>query len=261
MSCRNAFFRLFSVVPVWCVVALILGAIPGIPAHAETSASAFDAANKLYEQGKFAEAATAYENMLKSGEGSAALYFNLGNAFFKASQMGRAIAAYRHAEQLAPRDPDLRANLQFARNQVQGPTLAPAWWERALAKLTLNEWTWLAVAAVWLFLSTLTLRQWRPGWKRELRTPTIALGVATVLLCGCFAGALYEARHSPEAIVVAREAVVRQGPLDEAQTSFTVHDGSELRVLDQKDEWFQVSTDSRRSGWVRRDQVLVTPGA
>ena len=75
----------------------------------------FDTANKLYEEGKFAEAAAAYESLVQSRQVSAALYFNLGNAWFKSGQIGRAIAAYRQAEQMTPRDPDLRANLQFAR--------------------------------------------------------------------------------------------------------------------------------------------------
>jgi Flp pilus assembly protein TadD len=69
------------------------------------------------------EAAAAYEQILTNGAVSPALYFNLGNAHFKAGQLGRAIAAYRQAERLTPRDPDVRANLQFARNRVQGPTL------------------------------------------------------------------------------------------------------------------------------------------
>ena len=88
-------------------------------------AAAFDAANKLYEQGKPAEAAQAFERLAQAGQTSGPLYFNLGNACFKAGQIGRAIAAYRQAELLAPRDPDARANLQFARKQVEGPTLAP----------------------------------------------------------------------------------------------------------------------------------------
>ena len=68
-------------------------------------------------------------------------------------------------------------------------------------------------------------------------------------------------RYSPEAIVIAREAAVRQGPLNEAPTTFTARDGSELKVLDRKGEWLQVTADSRRIGWVHRDQVLLTSGA
>jgi tetratricopeptide (TPR) repeat protein len=85
----------------------------------------FENANKLYEHGKFAEAAALYTNLVQSGQVSSALYFNLGNAFFKAGQMGRAIGAYRQAEQMTPRDPDLGANLRFARNQVKGPPCSP----------------------------------------------------------------------------------------------------------------------------------------
>lgn len=243
-----------------CVFAFLLGAVPGLRAFAQTSSAAFDAANRLYEQGKFSEAAASYENLLRSGQASAALYFNLGNAFFKGGQMGRAIAAYRHAEKLSPRDPDLRANLQFARNQIQGPTLASSWWQRWLAKLSLNEWTWLAAASIWLLFLALTLRQWRPGWKQDLRTYTLLLAAVALMLCAGFGGAFYLDRCSPEAIVIAREAAVRQGPLDEAPTAFTARDGSELKVLDRKDEWLQVTADSRRIGWVHRDQVLLTPG-
>src|SRR5947208_9354417 len=120
--------------------------------HAEGPAGAFDAANRLYDQGKYAEAAAAFEHLLQSGVSSPATCFNLGNAFFKSGQIGRAIAAYRQAERIVPRDPDLRANLRFARNQIQGPSLSPAPWQTWLRKLTLNEWTLFTAGALWLWL-------------------------------------------------------------------------------------------------------------
>jgi len=221
------------------------------------SAIAFDSANKLYEEGKFAEAATAYETLAKSGQSAAALYFNLGNAFFKSGQIGRSIAAYRQAEQLTPRDPDLRANLQFARNQTPSPTLLPSRWQRWLGRLTLNEWTLLAASAVWLWLILLAVLQWRPSLKPTLRTHVISLTLLAGLSCACVAAALREARFTRTAIVITRETAVRYGPLAESPTAFTVHDGAELRILDQKDEWLQVTTDPRRVGWLRRDQVLI----
>jgi tetratricopeptide (TPR) repeat protein len=242
-----------------CVFALVWLLLSALGARAEIPAAAFDAANKLYEQGRFSDAASAYEKLLQSGQASTALYFNLGNAFFKAGQIGRAIAAYRQAEQLAPRDPDLRANLQFARNQVQSPTLSSTRWQRALGKLSLNEWTLLAAGAVWLWLLLLGLLQWRPALKPALRAYLLAAGVAAALLVACFASAFSENRFARTAIVAARDVVVRQGPMEESQSAFTVHDGAELRVLDQKDGWLQVTTDPRRIGWLRRNQVLAGP--
>jgi tetratricopeptide (TPR) repeat protein len=238
---------------------LLLVLLP-ICSRAALSSAGFELANKLYEEGKFAEAAAAYEKLAQSGQTSAALCFNLGNALFKSGQIGRAIAAYRQAEQLTPRDPDLRANLQFARNQVQGPTSLPGRWQRWLGRLTLNEWTLLAAGVVWLWLLLLALLQWRPAFKPALRFYVIALAIVTVVLAACAGAVLRETRFTRTAIVTTRDAVVRFGPLAESPAAFTVHDGAELRVLDQKDEWLQVSADPRRIGWLRRDQAVVTGG-
>jgi tetratricopeptide (TPR) repeat protein len=240
----------------WSLMVLLLMLVPRISEAAQPSA-AFDAANKLYEEGKFADAASAYESLAHSGQSSAAIYFNLGNAFFKSGQIGRAIAAYRQAQQLTPRDPDLRANLQFARNQTPGPSLAPARWQRWLGRLTLNEWTLLAAGAVWLGLLLLAVLRWRPTLRPALRAYAISLAILAGFLCACAAVSLREHRYTRTAIVVTGEAVVRYGPLAESPAAFTVHDGAELRILDQKDEWLQVSTDPRRIGWLRRDQVVV----
>jgi tetratricopeptide (TPR) repeat protein len=225
--------------------------------EAAGTAAAFDSANKLYEEGKYSEAASAYEAMVHVGQCSAALYFNLGNAFFKSGQIGRAIASYRQAQQLTPRDPDLRANLQFARNQTQGPSLLPSRWERWLGRLTLNEWTVLAAGAAWLWLMLLAVLQWRPALRPGLRIYVISLGVLAGLLCACAAASLRMTRFTSVAIVTAHDTAVRYTPLPEAATAFTVQDGAELRVVDQKDEWLQVNAGPRRTGWLRRDQVLI----
>jgi len=249
---RAGLRRLLRVVG-FAMLGLLLCPLPG---RAEISATAFESANKLYEEGKFSDAATAYARLLQGGQTSAALYFNLGNAFFKSGQIGRAIAAYRLAGQLTPRDPDVRANLQFARNQTQGPTLSPNRWQRWLGRLTLNEWTVLAACAVWLWLVLLAVLQWRPGLRTAFRGYGVALAIAALALCALAGAAFYQARVSRVEIVIAKEADVRNGPLTESKTAFTAHDGAELQVLDQKDEWLEVSAGPREIGWLRRDQVL-----
>jgi tetratricopeptide (TPR) repeat protein len=236
---------------------LLLVALFPFCSRADLAASAFESANKLYEEGKFTEAAAAYGSLVQSRQVSAALYFNLGNALFKSGQIGRAIAAYRQAQQITPRDPDLRANLQFARNQTPAPTLSPTRWQRWLGRLTLNEWTVLAAVALWLWLLLLAILQWRPALWLVLRTYVFSLAVLTVLLCACLAAALQETRFTRTAVVIAHEATVRYGPLAESPAAFTVQDGAELRVLDQKDEWLQVSAGPRRTGWLRRDQTIL----
>jgi tetratricopeptide (TPR) repeat protein len=79
----------------------------------------FIRANGLYGDGKYAEAATAYEQILAQGIESGAVQYNLGNAYLKAGDVGRAVLAYERARRLIPGDPDLAANLGFARESAR----------------------------------------------------------------------------------------------------------------------------------------------
>lgn len=221
----------------------------------------FSAANKLYAEGKFAAAATAYENILATGQQSPALLFNAGNAEFKAGHLGRAIAAYRRAALLAPRDAELQANLKFARSQVHGTTVRASWWQRGLGGLSLNEAAMLTAVLFWLTLGLFAARQVRPALAAKLRGVT-RLAVVLTLGVGAALG-VQAAEHfnHQTAVVTVAEATARTGPFDGAQSAFTARDGAELSVLDRHDDWWQVADGAGNSGWLPAKAVEVLPGA
>jgi tetratricopeptide (TPR) repeat protein len=242
------------------LAAMAVWIFPGRAMAGDISAE-FNAANKLYAEGKFAEAATAYEKILQSGAVSPALYFNYGNAEFKSGNFGRAIAAYRQAAQLTPRDAEVRANLEFTRNQVQGPTLRERRWENWLGVLTLNEWTGLAAAALWLTFALLAATQIRPALKTALHGFVMGAVAVTLLSCACLGvdAAIHFSRLT--VVVVAPDATARSGPFEEAQSAFTARNGAELAVLDHRDNWLQVTDGSGRIGWLQSKQVETLPGS
>jgi tetratricopeptide (TPR) repeat protein len=224
-------------------------------------ATDFSSANKLYAEGKFADAAVAYEKILQTGMQSPTLLFNAGNAEFKAGHLGQAIASYRQATQLSPRDAELRANLAFVRGRVQGATSRESFWQNWFSTLTLNEGAVLPAVLFWLTFGLFAVRQIQPAWVPKLKSATRIL-VALTLFSGTVLG-VQVANHFTRqtAVVIAAETTARSGPFDEAQSAFTLHDGAELSVLDRHGDWVQVASGAGKTGWLPVKQVAILPGA
>ncbi len=218
----------------------------------------FTTANRLYEQGKYAEAATRYERLIQSGWNSSILYFNSGNAWFKAGQAGRAILAYRKAERISPRDPDIRANLQFARSETGNANsqLPGGRWARLLNRLTLNEWTVLAGSITSMFFVILTARQ-LGGGKKGLRAPIIVLGALSAGSIACLTTVAQSQLDDPLAVVIAADAVIRRGPFAESPSVTTARDGTELLVIDANNDWVEVTDAAKHTGWVPKGDVAM----
>ncbi len=220
----------------------------------------FEQANRLYEQGRYTESAQVYEKIIKSGRASAAIYFNWGNALFKSGKIGMAIYAYLNAERLAPRDPDIKANLEFARKAVSGgAVLAKKNWTDIVRKLTLNEWAILFAITFWGLFIMLALCQWNTQYKNKLRFP-IKLNLVLLLIFGfCLGLNAYERITNRIAIVIVPEGIAHQGPLDESPKKFPIRDGLEFTIVDKKGEWLQVVDNSNRIGWVKTNDVVLLP--
>lgn len=238
---------------------LILFLLPGASVRGESVAEQFEQAGRHYEQGQYREAIQLYGALLKDGLDSAALRFNLGNACFKNGELGRAVFHYRAAAELAPRDPDISANLRFARDRVTASaSITEPGWSRLARYFTLNELSLFSAVCFWTFLLLLGLARLRPALRPSLKASISTAGAL------CLAGAALLAlsfwvRTRPVAIATQRQLVVHLGPLSESQTAFTVPDGTELRIQNRREDWLQVADRSGRTGWVEAGRVAVSP--
>jgi tetratricopeptide (TPR) repeat protein len=244
MNPRRLIFRRLSL-----LAAALIFAGSGVANEAQ-----FEDANRLYETGKFAEAASLYQAAATNGV-SANLLFNLGNAHFKAGQLGQAMAAYQRSLRLDPHSPETRANLRFAREQANTQPPATTLRQRWLRKLALGEWTALASVAITLFLLLLAARQMKPelfdGKPLWIRLPAAGALAAALLLALAAADYFSDSR----AVVSVAKAVVRNGPLEESPESFKAIDGTELLVHDRKGDFLEVETGIGLKGWIRSSDV------
>src|SRR5205809_3317624 len=112
----------------------------------------FAKANQEYAQGHFKEAISGYETLVRSGQWSANVFYDLGNAYFRAGDLGRVILNYERALALERHHPEATANLQIARDEARALEMQQSWPERYLQFASINQYSITAAVAFWVGL-------------------------------------------------------------------------------------------------------------
>jgi tetratricopeptide (TPR) repeat protein len=220
-------------------------------------------AQLLFRQGNDAflakhydEARADYWALVDAGFGTADVYFNLGNAALKAGKLGEAVLAYERALRRDPGDDDARANLALARKQnvdkVVGGGSGPAFFTRVARVVPPGPVT-VAFLIAWclLFAALLTLRLLRR--RRVLISLVAALGLLGSVVAGSLlADVAWYRDHVVQAVVMDPVIQVRKGPAPRFDTAFELHQGFEVRLLDQDGPYVQVRLVNGLEGWVLR---------
>lgn len=250
VAIRGSTLRLFrpSLILLFSFLIALVSAPPATHAASPDYTRTFVDAASAYDDNRLPDAIAGWESLLNHGQVLPEVLFNLGNAYYRHGDLGAAIRAYRHAQTLAPRDPDIRANLGFAA-QTAGIALPirrlPA---RALLQVSQREWRGIANAAFGLLF--LALAAWM-AWPRYRFISRPAVAAAALLLALAIAGlwAHRDLRQSPERVVMNPDQKVFSGPLDTSTPLLAIPEGAIVRQLDQRGPWLEVEYDSTR-GWL-----------
>ena len=250
-------------------IVFVLGLLALLPAVVLAQApvsptEAMRVANQNYEEGKFGEAVEVYETMINAGVVDETVYFNLGNAYYKQGDLGRAILNYRRAQLLDPRDSAVAENLTIARlqtlDQIDATNANP------LSNLVqyVEEWLTLREAAVlalflWWVVSLFVVVA---ILSRRLRKTClwVAAILGIFLLAGIFSmgNRYYNRQTTPEAVVVAAEVDVTSGPgsADQYVIEFNLHSGAEVLITEQRPGWRNIALPGNDfEGWVPVEAV------
>lgn len=240
------------------IAAVLLAALPlAVSAQSPGDLEAMAASNALYEDGHYEQAARSYQQLADKGYDDPALYYNLGNAYFKQDDLGRAILNYLRAERLAPRDDDIRANLDFARDQTldvleDGEAPFVRFATSLLSRVTIGELAAVALASWLLFAAGLLLAMIGPRrWAAWTRTAAAAAAVLLLLGGGSLAGRLYLESASRDAVILAEEVDVVSGPGSRYTPEFTLHAGAETGLVERRGAWARIALPGGSlQGWV-----------
>ena len=227
-------------------------------AAAQTPEEIFSRGNAAYEEKRYADAAEAYQTVLKYGIRDSRVEYNLGNAWFRQGELGRAILHYERAKRLDPTDADIRGNLQLARaacfDRVEEPELLPVvrWGRELQDRIGPDSQAWLFLGLVWIIAILVAAKLSRKGGWSSGASWTVASLLVAVLLVAASWYATYERLEGRAEAVVLDEAVeVLAGPGENNPTLFTVHEGLVLEVRAERRTWVQVSLPNGLNGWIR----------
>jgi hypothetical protein len=236
----------------WSCVMLACAALCLVqPATAGEAPSAFDSANQAYIDGKPAEAARTLERVIVRHGYSAPVLFNLANSLLCEGKAGQAVLNYERAQWLAPRDPDIAANLRLARERTQAATAA----DRSLPVadwLTVNGWASLGAGALLLFAATLPLGLRLRRQRAALRLAGIL--ALTMVFCSLAAIAV-RWRELNHAVITAKSADARISPVTVGAPMVTLPEGAVVSILKSHGHFALVSARNGQQGWVNRDTL------
>jgi tetratricopeptide (TPR) repeat protein len=231
----------------------------------DTVRESMDTANALYEGEQFVEAAQAYEQLIDSGVSSSALFYNLGNAYYRQGDHGRAILNYLRAQQLDPTDHDIESNLALARSvaavETESNSDVAAWQRFVLAGrrwLRLDEVAMVTLGLWMLFLILLVVLLGigrDTAVRRFLRSTWIASAILLAVAVLTLGGFLHiHGTHS--AVVVADEVAVRSGPGSQYVSEFQLQAGSEVERIETRGSWTRLALpEGELEGWVPSQDV------
>ncbi|MCK6471119.1 MAG: tetratricopeptide repeat protein [Planctomycetes bacterium] len=245
--------------------------IAAAPAWADESSrtrtfvQGLEAFDKAKTPAEFAHAAALFESLLADGYQNGAVLYNLGNAYMRAGQVARAIAAYRRAQRLRPRDPYLEYNLQSALATAPGhyPEAKPPWWKHVLFlhdSMSQEERQQAAVGcfALLFVLASLRLLAWRRTRMHPGLHGAMAVAAALLLVAGASAVLGYQEDVQAEYGVVLETTVARLGPGEDYKEAFVkaLQEGAEFELVESRGDWVLARLPGVGEGWLLERNVL-----
>lgn len=213
--------------------------------------------NQAYTEGDLDGAVTSYREAIALGGDAAELHYNLANTHARSGELGRAIASYLRAQRRAPRDGDIRRNLEWVRSHTRdlelvGQGLPPviAQLDRIAHTLAVREWGLLLLVLSWLAALPVAW-SWRQGvLESGLRRLVIGLVACVVAVGAVTTTRWYEEHWRRTAVVVVGEVEVRSGPATTFPELFRIHDGLTLQIRGEREGWSRVGLGGDWVGWV-----------
>jgi tetratricopeptide (TPR) repeat protein len=235
----------------------ILGLLISATSLAKPNQTAFLDGIAAYKSGRYQEAVTAFKTLADQGLTNPELFYNLGNAYLKIKDLGRAVLWYERAARLEGNDPDLMFNLSYARSltkdtdSTRGPSLNKIlfFWKYRLSYQTILILALILNALFWFLL---LVRMFIKTKRRPLGIAVLVLALPTLIFVFTAVYNYYEISHSRMAVILPKKVSVRSGFSDHATELFVLHAGTTVNIQKKQGDFLRISYSKDKIGWIKR---------
>lgn len=240
------------------LLTLIIALLFAAPIRAQDPAPLWEAATAAYTAGDYTAAIAGYDSIRREGLASAALYYNLGNAYYKDGRMGPAILNYRRALRRAPGDANIRHNLVVADARIRDridavPEFFVKTWARR-AMYSAGTDAWAAWSLVLLTAALAGVLLYLLGSRMALRKAGFygAVGLAGLALAALTFASIQRQKilHPDEAVIMLTAAPVRSEPHASGREVFVLHEGTTVRLIGELNSWREIVLTDGKQGWI-----------
>ena len=219
----------------------------------------FDKATTLYQKGDYTQAAAVYSSILKSGKESSALYYNLGNTYYKLNNVPESIYYYEKALQLDPENVDAKNNLIFANQmKVDAITPLPKTWVRQLSDgivglFSAHTWAVLSIIGVFAFVLSFLLYYFveRTALKRTFFSLMLAFLFFAI---GSYTLAHFchkQVSQTQYAILFDKTVRVFSDANAYSSEVMQLHEGTKVEIIEDAKDWVKIRLVNGKTGWTK----------
>lgn len=226
--------------------------------------------DSAYAADNFTLAEKMYLESIRQDGTSSTIFYNLGNAYYRQGNLGKAIVNYERALKLDTSNSDARDNLEFVKGkitdrQIDNGSVMDTLWQKTVGMFHANTWAWIAVLFFALFLAgafTYVLAAVVMVKKISFFGGIIAflLCAATVIVSFAAANRMDDDRH---AIILPPSAQLSTTPRQartQAEEAFLLHEGTKVEIVDSVDtsaegKWYEVRVGTGERAWIKADEI------
>lgn len=248
----------------WVALYFLISSIfPGVLMAGDNPEELYKKGNSSYENKDYVQAVSIYEKLIEMDMVSPEVFYNLGNSYFKLKKTGKAILNYERALRADPTDRDARFNLKLARTMTVDKINTA---ERGFAlsvilflydRMTMNE---LTAACSFLYLAIILLLIFSIFFAAKRRALFYAAGSlgAALLVFFLFLSAKFRDENLMKTGVIVVEKVdARSGPKEDYLLQFSLHEGTEVKILKEVQGWYEIDLSKDLKGWIPETSVDV----